>query len=188
MSGENKWKRTENISKKREKNGHKKGRENLSPEKPATTGLSARIAAEAWQQPRRDIAVKPQGLLVSIKTSPSELSSRLATEAWQPPRRRLNGGEIYRLLISWISWKKGERRDRVRRNEQSSPCGYDSPRKIPPTELSAQLVADTKYFTADGWMGQKPKDVWFLNLPSAFTERPWTFGYDLAGTRRLDGV
>ena len=59
----------------------KKGRENLSPEKPATTGLSARIAAEAWQQPRRDIAVKPYRLLVYRKTSPSELSSRLALES-----------------------------------------------------------------------------------------------------------
>ena len=127
----------------------KKGRENLSPEKPATTGLSARIAAEAWQQPRRDIAVKPYRLLVYRKTSPSELSSRLAPESSSVPAGGI-GGENQRTPVFLNIFKKGERRERVRQNEQSSPCGHDSPRKIPPTELSSQLVADTKYFTADG--------------------------------------
>ena len=84
----------------------KKGRENLSPEKPATTGLSARIAAEAWQQPRRDIAVKPQGLLVSIKTSPSELSPRLAPESSSVPAGGI-GGENQRTPVFLNFIKKG---------------------------------------------------------------------------------
>ena len=60
--------------------------------------MSARIAAEAWQQPRRDIAVKPYRLLVYRKTSPSELSSRLALESSSFPAGG-NGDENTRIPV-----------------------------------------------------------------------------------------
>ena len=93
--------------------GTKKGEKSSLPEKPATTGLSSRLAAEAWQQPRRGITVKPQGLLVSIKTSPSELSSRLAPESSSVPAGGI-GGENQRTPVFLNVLKKGERRDRVK--------------------------------------------------------------------------
>lgn len=78
----------------------KKGRVNLSPEKPATTGLSSRLAAEAWQQPRRDIAVKPQGGFWFLERPPR--LSCLHGSLPKPGSRPAGGigGEIYRLLIS----------------------------------------------------------------------------------------
>ena len=99
----------------REKIGIKKGvllsqinkkRERKSLPNDATTGLSARIAAEAWQQPRRDIAVKPYRLLVYRKTSPSELSSRLAPESSSVPAGGI-GGENQRTPVFLNVLKRG---------------------------------------------------------------------------------
>ena len=108
----------------------KKGRENLSPEKPATTGLSARIAAEAWQQPRRDIAVKPYRLLVYRKTSPSELSSRLAPESSSVPAGGI-GGEDQRTPVFLNVLKRGWAPPRVLANIRE-PLAMTHPLKKSP--------------------------------------------------------